>query len=240
VIIIISLAYQNKVENIEKNIENLLGQIYAAEQKYGRKNGSVRLLAVSKTKSATEVEKAISAGLTDFGENYLQEALPKVESLRRFQPSWYFIGPLQSNKTRQVAENFDWVLSVDRKKTAKRLGSARPRQLGPLNLCIQVNVSGETSKSGVNMSEALPLALQIMGQPGICLRGIMGIPAPTHEITEQRKAFRQLKDIFDTMNDHGLGLDTLSMGMSNDLESAIAEGSTMVRVGTAIFGQRNK
>ncbi len=234
------LAYQNTVENIEKNIKNIWQQIYAAEQKYGRKRGSVRLLAVSKTKGVEDIEKAISAGLSDFGENYVQEALPKMGSLRPFNLTWYFIGPLQSNKTRQVTENFDWVLSVDREKVAKRLGDARPQTLGPLNVCLQVNISGEDSKSGVSIPEVMPLASRILDHPRLRLRGIMGIPAATNVIADQRLAFRQLKDVFDSMNDRGFNLDTLSMGMSGDLESAIAEGSTMVRIGSAIFGQRKK
>ena len=228
------------MENIEKNIKLVLEQIYAAEQKYQRKAGSVQLLAVSKTQPPDIIEKAITAGLSGFGENYLQEALPKISALVHYQPCWYFIGPVQSNKTRQIAENFSWVLSVDRDKAAQRLGDARPRELGPLNLCIQVNISGEHSKSGVEPPEVYSLACRIMEHPGLKLRGIMGIPAPTTVVDEQHASFRQLKDIFDEINSHGIPMDTLSMGMSGDLEPAIAEGSTMVRIGTAIFGERKK
>jgi pyridoxal phosphate enzyme (YggS family) len=228
------------MKNMEKNIKKVLQKIYAAEQKYQRKNGSVQLLVVSKTQSPEMIEKAITAGLTDFGENYLQEALPKIRDLVPYRPCWYFIGPVQSNKTRQIAENFSWVLSIDRNKTAQRLGDARPQEFGPLNVCIQVNTSGEPSKSGVRPSEVYPLVSRIMEHSALKLRGIMGIPAPTTAVDEQRASFRQLKDIFDDINNQGIPMDTLSMGMSGDLEPAIAEGSTMVRIGTAIFGERKK
>ncbi len=226
------------MENIEKNIKLVLQQIHVAEQKYQREMGSVSLLAVSKTQPTNIIKMAISAGLMDFGENYLQEALPKIQELGRYQPNWYFIGPVQSNKTRQIAENFDWVLTVDKEKIAMRLGDARPPELGPLNICIQINISGEESKSGAGLSDIDSLIPLIMEHPQLRLRGLMGIPALETKLHDQRSSLRQLREIFESMQKRGVPVDTLSMGMSNDLEAAIAEGATMVRIGTSIFGQR--
>ena len=182
----------------------------------------------------------MAAGQKSFGENYVQEGIAKIAELGALGLEWHFIGPLQSNKTRQVAEVFDWVHSVDRLKIAERLSAQRPDALEPLQICLQVNVSGETSKSGVLLDEVKLLARQVATLPRLKLRGLMAIPAPIEEFVLQRKTFRRLRAIFEQLKSDGLLRDTLSMGMSHDLEAAIAEGSSMVRVGTAIFGVRNK
>jgi pyridoxal phosphate enzyme (YggS family) len=201
---------------------------------------SVTLLAVSKTFGATAVREAFDAGQLRFGENYVQEALQKMASLHalRERMEWHLIGPLQSNKARSVAEAFDWVHSVDRLKIAQRLSEHRPGQLPPLQVCLQVNTSGESTKSGVAPREVSALARQIAGLPRLVLRGLMAIPEPTGDLAAQRAPHRRLHELLEALRDDGLALDTLSMGMSEDLEAAIAEGATMVRVGTAIFGGR--
>jgi pyridoxal phosphate enzyme (YggS family) len=208
----------------------------------GREPGSVSLLAVSKTFGPDSVREAHAAGQTAFGENYVQEALAKIEALAelRAQLQWHFIGPLQSNKTRPVAEAFDWVHSVDRLKIAERLAAQRPAGLLPLNICLQVNVSGEASKGGVAPAElpALAAAVAALAPGQLRLRGLMSIPEPTDDARQQRAAHRQLRELLEALRQQGLALDTLSMGMSADLEAAIAEGSTIVRIGTAIFGAR--
>ncbi len=200
----------------------------------------VGLLAVSKTWSAERVREAALAGQRAFGENYVQEGVDKIAALRDLTLEWHFIGPLQSNKSRLVAENFDWIHSVDRLKLAQRLSQQRPDSLPPLNLCIQVNVSGEQTKSGIDPSQTVGLAAAIAELPKLRLRGLMCIPEPDGGKTVLRSRFEQLRVLCDNLNAAGLMLDTLSMGMSDDLELAIAEGATIVRVGSAIFGQRDK
>ena len=203
-----------------------------------RRPESVVLLAVSKTWPASAIRAAATAGQRAFGENYIQEALEKIQALQDLKAEWHFIGPLQSNKTRAVAENFDWVHSVDRIKIAERLSAQRPAALPPLQICIQVNVSGEQSKSGCTPEEALALASAIGGLPHLQLRGLMAVPEATDDDALLGSRFAALRHLRDRINATGLKLDTLSMGMSHDLEIAIAEGATMVRVGTAIFGER--
>ncbi|GAA4013626.1 YggS family pyridoxal phosphate-dependent enzyme [Actimicrobium antarcticum] len=227
---------------ISRNLQAVHGAIDAAAQAVSRQPHAVSLLAVSKTFAVSAVLEAAAAGQRAFGENYLQEALDKIAVVRATRPDlaleWHFIGPIQSNKTRPIAESFDWVHSVEREKIARRLSDQRPEKLPPLNICLQVNISGEASKSGVPASEALAVAHAIAAMPRLRLRGLMAIPEPTSVVAEQRLAFRQLHDLFDQCRAAGLDLDTLSMGMSSDLPAAIAEGATIVRVGTAIFGTR--
>jgi pyridoxal phosphate enzyme (YggS family) len=200
----------------------------------------VHLLAVSKTFPAAAVREAYQGGQRAFGENYLQEALDKKALLDDLPLEWHFIGPIQSNKTRPIAEHFAWVHSVDRLKVAQRLSEQRPVDMPPLNICLQVNVSGEASKSGVVPDEAGPLACELAKLPGLKLRGLMSIPAPASGETEQRVAFARMRNLFERLNnEQRLGLDTLSMGMSHDFPAAIKEGATIVRIGTAIFGARD-
>ena len=200
----------------------------------------MNLLAVSKTCPGVSVRAAFDAGQRDFGENYVQEALAKIAELAdlRADLRWHLIGPLQSNKAREVATHFDWVHAVDRMKLAQRLSDLRPAHLPPLQVCLQVNVSGEDSKSGVAPEAALALAHEVARLPRLKLRGLMAIPEPAGDLEAQRVPHRALRKLFEAMNAEGLGLDTLSMGMSADLEAAIAEGATWVRIGTAIFGSR--
>lgn len=214
-------------------------RILAATAQSGRPSGSVQLLAVSKTFPAGSVREAFAAGQTAFGENYVQEALAKIAMLDDLAVEWHFIGPLQSNKTRTVAENFSWVHSIDRARIADRLSAARPAELPPLQVCIEVNISGESSKGGVPPEEAAELAAHIQKLPRLKLRGLMAIPAPTDDPARQSMQFRRLHELLDQLNSQNFQLDTLSMGMSGDLESAITEGATIVRVGSAIFGARN-
>ncbi|MBV6751119.1 YggS family pyridoxal phosphate-dependent enzyme [Pseudomonas chlororaphis] len=221
---------------IADNITTVAARITAAAQAAGRDSASIGLLAVSKTKPAAAVREAHAAGLRDFGENYLQEALGKQAELTDLPLCWHFIGPIQSNKTRAIAEHFDWVHSVDRLKIAQRLSEQRPADLAPLNICIQVNVSGEASKSGCTPADLPALAAAISALPNLKLRGLMAIPEPTEERAEQDAAFATVRTLQDSLN---LPLDTLSMGMSHDLESAIAQGATWVRIGTALFGARD-
>ncbi len=204
----------------------------------GRPIGEVSLLAVSKTFPEEAVREAWRAGQTAFGESYVQEAVAKLEALRDLPLEWHFIGPIQSNKTRPVAERFDWVHGVDRMKIAERLSEARPAAMPALNVLIQVNVGGEASKSGVTPDEALPLARAVAGLPRLRLRGFMTIPRPDADSAAARAQFATLRRVFEAARAEGLAVDTLSMGMSDDLEAAILEGSTLVRVGTAIFGKR--
>jgi len=201
--------------------------------------GDLHLLAVSKTFPAEAVREAYQGGQRAFGENYLQEALDKMALLNDLSLEWHFIGPIQSNKTRPIAENFAWVHGVDRLKVAQRLSEQRPTDLPPLNICLQVNVSGEESKSGVAMNEAAQLAQEISRLPRLKLRGLMSIPAPASGETEQRVAFAKMRVLLQELNQQGLSLDTLSMGMSHDFPAAIKEGATIVRIGTAIFGTRD-
>lgn len=200
---------------------------------------AVSLLAVSKTFPADAVREAYAAGQRCFAESYVQEALDKIAALRDLPIEWHFIGPIQSNKTRAIAENFAWAHSVDRLKIAERLSSQRPPGMPPLQVCLQVNISDESSKSGVAPDDAIKLAGEIAALPNLKLRGLMAVPAPSDDEGVQRAAFAGLRGIFDELNRQGLGLDTLSMGMSHDYKAAIAEGATIVRIGSAIFGNRN-
>ena len=225
---------------ITENLQDVRGRISQACLRAGRPKDAVALLAVTKTFPAQAVRDAHAAGQQAFGENYVQEAIDKIQALADLRPrlQWHLIGPLQSNKTRVVAEHFDWVQSVDRLKIAQRLSEQRPPDLPPLNVCIQVNSSGEDSKSGVTPGEALGLAREVSVLPHLRLRGVMALPAPSADAAEQSRAFREIRDLFNELQASGLPVDTLSMGMSGDLEAAILEGSTMVRVGTALFGHR--
>ena len=227
---------------INDNLQAVAARIREAAHAAGRDPSMVRLLAVTKTQPPPAVRAAYVAGLRSFGENYVQEALDKKAALAENAPGiqWHLIGPLQSNKTRVVAGAFDWVHTVDREKIARRLSEARADGVPPLNVLIQVNVSGESTKSGVPPAEARALAHEIAKLPRLRLRGLMAIPEPTPDKTLQLERFREVRELFDRLNAEGLALDTLSMGMSQDLESAIAEGSTLVRIGTAIFGERPK
>ena len=224
------------MSTIADNIGLVSERIRAAAKAVQRDAYSSHLLAVSKTKPAQAVREAYAAGMRDFGENYLQEALGKQAELTDLPLSWHFIGPIQSNKTRAIAENFAWVHSVDRLKIAQRLSEQRPADLPPLNICIQVNVSGEASKSGCTPADLPALANAISALPRLKLRGLMAIPEPTEDRTAQDAAFATVRDLQASLN---LPLDTLSMGMSHDLESAIAQGATWVRIGTALFGARD-
>lgn len=219
-------------------MQNIAERIAQAAAVSGRDPSAIRLLAVSKTWPVESLREAAAAGQRAFGESYVQEAIDKVDALAGEGLEWHFIGPLQSNKTRPVANAFAWVHSVDRLKIAQRLSEQRDVHLPPLQVCIQVNVSGEASKSGV-APEALPeLARAVAALPRLQLRGLMTIPEPTPDVALQRARFASLRHMLDALNGEGMALDTLSMGMSDDLEAAIAEGSTIVRVGTAIFGSR--
>ncbi|MBI3431257.1 MAG: YggS family pyridoxal phosphate-dependent enzyme [Hydrogenophilales bacterium] len=206
----------------------------------GRNAAHIGLLAVSKTFDTAAVRGLAACGQREFGENYLQEALDKQAALRDLPLVWHFIGPIQSNKTRAIAENFSWVHSVDRLKIAERLSAQRPAGLPSLQVCIEVNVSGEASKGGVAPAELPALAEAVAKLPKLRLRGLMAIPAPTSEVAAQRAAFRRVRELFDELRTRGQALDTLSMGMSGDLEAAILEGATIVRVGTALFGERTR
>jgi pyridoxal phosphate enzyme (YggS family) len=232
------------MSTIAAHLDDVLSRISRATADAGRPAGSVRLLAVSKTFGAQAVRDALAAGQRAFGENYVQEALDKIATLKGEtlggQPlEWHFIGPLQSNKTRAVAEHFDWVHSVDRLKIAQRLSAQRPTDMPPLQVCLQVNISGEASKSGVTPEEVPAVARAIAALPNLTLRGLMAIPEPEDDPARQRAPFRAVRELFDALRADGLALDTLSMGMSADLEAAVAEGATMVRIGTAIFGARD-
>lgn len=224
------------MSTIAENIAKVGERIREAAQASQRDYAAIGLLAVSKTKPAAAVRQAHAAGLTDFGENYLQEALDKQAELSDLPLCWHFIGPIQSNKTRPIAEHFAWVHSVDRLKVAERLSAQRPAQLPPLNICLQVNVSGEASKSGCTPQQLPALAQAVSQLPNLKLRGLMTIPQPTDDLATQHAAFARLRQLQDSLN---LDLDTLSMGMSHDLEAAIAEGATWVRIGTALFGARD-
>ena len=225
--------------SIAANLQAVRARISAACLAAGRAPDSVQLLAVSKTWPAASVRRAVTAGQRAFGENYVQEALDKSAELADCDLEWHFIGPLQSNKTRPVAEHFAWVHSIDRLKVAQRLAAQRPAGMAPLQVCLQVNVSGEASKGGCTPQEARELAVAIGALPNLRLRGLMAIPEPTDDVELQRRQFGLLRRTLETIDrDAGLALDTLSMGMSHDLEAAIMEGATIVRIGTAIFGQR--
>lgn len=228
--------------SIGSNLQEVKRRIAAACSRAGRDAQGVTLLAVSKTFGADAVREAHAAGQRAFGENYVQESLDKIAALSDLRPQleWHLIGPLQSNKTRPVAEAFDWVHSVDRLKIAERLAAQRPAALPALQVCLQVNISGEPSKSGLAPSEVLAVARAVAALPAerLVLRGLMAIPEPTGDVDSQRRPHRALRELRDALGREGLALDTLSIGMSADLEAAIAEGSTLVRVGSAIFGAR--
>jgi pyridoxal phosphate enzyme (YggS family) len=223
---------------IAGNLQDVRARIATACRRAGRNVDDVTLLAVSKTFGPDAVRAAAAAGQRAFGENYVQEGLDKIASLRGLGLEWHDIGPIQSNKTRAVAEHFDWVHTVDRLKIAERLSAQRPETLAPLQVCIQVNIDGGPAKSGVAPADALALARAVAALPRLKLRGLMTIPEPAPDFEAARAVHASARALFDQLNAEGLALDTLSMGMSDDLEAAIAAGSTMVRIGTAIFGSR--
>lgn len=228
------------MNTLTERLNQIRAQITKAESLYQRPAGSVRLLAVSKTRPIEDIEEALAAGQQDFGENYLQDALPKIAALADKAIYWHFIGPIQSNKTRAIAENFHWVHSIDRLKIAQRLSQQRPEQLPPLNLCLQVNISHDPAKTGITTEEALSLARDIHNLPRVKLRGLMTLPAQASGFEQQRMPFHALRTLFENIQQQGIELDTLSMGMTGDMQAAIAEGATLVRIGTAIFGARPK
>ena len=231
---------------ISARLQAVHARIDAAALRYARPrdaSDSIALLAVSKTWPASAVREAFAAGQRLFGENYVQEGVDKVAELADLRVAglqWHFIGPLQSNKTRRIAETFDWVHTIDRVRIAERLSEQRPPELPPLQVCLQVNVSGESTKSGVAPSDVAALAHAVAQLPRLQLRGLMAIPAPADDFAQQRASFARLRQCYEQLNADGRLLDTLSMGMSDDLEAAIAEGATVVRVGSAIFGERHK
>ena len=230
--------------NIFKNIKNVEQKIVHIARRAGRNADHIQLLAVSKTKPVSQIKEAYQSGLRHFGENYVQESIEKIQQIK-LDPDfnepifWYFIGPLQSNKTRPVAENFDWVQSVERLKIAQRLNDQRPSHLSKLNICLQVNISGEQSKSGTTISDVIKLASQVNHLPHLKLRGIMAIPENTDDQQRLENQFNELHSIYLQLQQLYPQVDTLSMGMSRDLETAITCGSNMVRIGTDIFGSRN-
>ncbi len=223
---------------IASNLQAVHTAIAVAAHDAGRDVADITLLAVSKNFPAEAVRSAYHAGQLRFAENYLQEALDKMSALHELPLEWHFIGPIQSNKTRAIAENFPWVHSVDRLKIAERLSAQRPMHLPPLQICLQVNISAESSKSGASPAEVAQLATQIAQLPQLKLRGLMAVPAPSTDPHAQCKAFAMLRDLLARLNQQGLQLDTLSMGMSHDFPAAVLQGATMIRIGTAIFGNR--
>jgi len=226
-------------QNCSEGAQATQSRIAQACRAASRSVDSVTLLAVSKGQSSAAIDSAARVGIENFGENFLQESLPKIESLKGRELTWHFIGRLQANKTRAVAENFAWVHAVDRIKIAERLSAQRPFHAPPLNVCLQLHVGGEASKGGVEAAQIAPIAMAIRNLPRIKLRGLMCMPPAETDIQRQREWFRETRQVFDYLNERGLGLDTLSMGTSADFEAAIAEGATIVRVGTAIFGPRS-
>jgi pyridoxal phosphate enzyme (YggS family) len=225
---------------IVANLQAVRARIAAAAKQAGRQPHDVALIAVSKTFAADAIAQACDAGQTAFGESYLQEALDKMDRLAARPLEWHFIGPIQSNKTRLIAARFQWVHGIDRARIAERLAAARPAAMPALDVCLQINVSGETTKSGIDPAAAPALARLVAGLPRLRLRGLMAIPRPTADPLEQRRQFARVRELKEKITASGIALDTLSMGMSDDLEAAIAEGATLVRVGSAIFGQRQK
>ena len=228
------------MKNLLERLQRLRMEIEQAERQFGRQPGSVKLLAVSKSREIADILALAQLGVTDFGENYVQEARGKIEQLSGQSLTWHFIGPIQSNKTRQIAGCFHWVHSVDRIKIASRLNAARPPDMPPLNICIQVNIDAESSKSGVELDDVQQLAEQVLSFTRLKLRGIMGMPAPVDDFDTQRRAFMKLRQLQEQLIDSGFQLDTLSMGTTNDMRAAIAEGATIVRIGTALFGPRSR
>ncbi len=225
-------------EQLTRNISEIRKRITSLETKYGRPAGSVKLLAVGKTFPAARIESAYSPTQQAFGENYVDEAVEKIAALKHLDIEWHYIGPIQSNKTRKIAEHFSWVQTLASEKHARRLSEQRPDNLPPLNCCIQINISNEDSKSGIRLEQLPDFAQYMQNLPNLRLRGIMGIPAKQDNIALQRQVFGQLANAYCGLIDQGYALDTLSMGMTGDMGAAIAEGSTMVRIGTAIFGHR--
>ena len=223
---------------VKSTLQAVLARIAWAAELSGRAAREVTLLAVSKTYTAAAVRALAAEGQEAFGESYVQEALDKITALADLDLCWHFIGPIQRNKTAQIATHFDWVHSVDRLLIAQRLSAARPATCAPLNVCLQVNISGEISKSGISPENLADLAAQVQGLPRLQLRGLMAIPQASAEVLVQRAQFAALRQCLDDLNAQGAGFDTLSMGMSGDLEAAIAEGATIVRVGSALFGAR--
>jgi pyridoxal phosphate enzyme (YggS family) len=223
---------------ISQRLNQIRAQIRQAALDYKRDPGSVLLLAVSKTKPAKDIAAAYQAGQRHFGESYCQEALKKQQELGAYDITWHFIGPIQSNKTKALATHFDWIHSVDKLKIAQRLSEQRPSALAPLNICLQVNISGETSKSGITLEELPYLCKQVAGLPNLKLRGVMGIPSPQEDFEQQRQPYKVLHQAVVKLDNPTL--DTFSFGMTGDLTAAIAEGSTIVRIGTALFGAREK
>lgn len=223
---------------IQHRLQDVQQRIYNAEQQYGRVVGAVKMLAVSKMQEAEKVRLAFAAGQRAFGENYLQEALKKQSELTDLPIEWHYIGRIQSNKAKLIAAHFDWVQTVSRFDIAKKLNRYRSTHLSPLNICIQVNISGESTKDGLLPNQVADLASEIINLPNLCWRGLMTIPAPETDPNKQRQQFARMAHLFESLRAHYPTLDTLSMGMSADLEAAIAEGANMVRIGTAIFGDR--
>ena len=227
-------------QNCSESVRIAQNRIAEATRAAGRSVDSVTLLAVSKGQSSAAIDSAARAGVEHFGENFVQESLPKIDALAGRELTWHFIGRMQANKTRPVAERFAWVHAVDRLKIAERLSEQRPFHAPPLNVCLQLHVGGEATKGGVEAAGIRALAQQVSALPRLRLRGIMSMPPAETELARQRQWFRESRQVFDYLNEHGLGLDTLSMGTSVDFEAAIAEGATLVRIGTAIFGPREK
>lgn len=226
------------MQSIAENLKTVRGQIDNCMQRFQRMPYSVTLLAVSKTHPVEFIREAYRCGVRDFGENYVQEAIDKIKQIAAPDINWHFIGPIQSNKTREIAKHFQWVHSIDRLKIAVRLNEQRPAELPPLNVCIQVNISREDSKSGLALADAAALCNAISTMPRLRLRGLMAIPAPGEEFEQQRRGYQPLAAVFRELSYRYPYFDTLSIGMSSDYEAAIAEGSTIVRIGTAIFGNR--
>ncbi len=227
------------MSGIGPRLQAVLARIAAAENRYGRKPGSVKLIAASKTQPAENLRPLIAAKQRRFGESFVQEALNKIHTLAAQDIEWHFIGAIQANKTKAIAENFCWVHSVDRLKIACRLNEHRPAHLPQLNVCVQVNISREPTKSGVRPEELIELAAAVTALPRLRLRGLMALPSPSDEYQEQREAFAEVREMMEQLNRHGHNLDVLSMGMSTDLEAAVAENTTFVRIGTALFGPRH-
>ncbi len=225
--------------NIADNLTRIRAEIRKAEKSYQRPDNSVELIAVSKTRPVADILEAVAAGQRHFGENYCQEAVDKIDEIADDSLIWHFIGPIQSNKTRLIASHFDWVHTVDRTKIARRLHEARPADKPPLNICVQINISGENSKSGIHPKQ-VPEFIQALAEfDRLSIRGLMTLPAPENELEAQRKPFAELRECMALLQQSCPGLDTLSTGTTQDMEAAIAEGSTMVRIGTAIFGPRD-
>jgi pyridoxal phosphate enzyme (YggS family) len=230
----------SRPQNCSESVRIAQTRIAEATRAAGRSVDSVTLLAVSKGQSSAAIDSAAGAGIEHFGENFLQESLPKIETLAGRELTWHFIGRLQANKTRPVAERFEWVHTVDRLKIAERLSEQRPFHAAPLNVCLQLHVGGEASKGGLEAVDIPALARQVSALPRLRLRGLMCMPPAEAEVSRQRLWFREARQLFDYLNERGLGLDTLSMGTSADFEAAIFEGATIVRIGTAIFGPREE